>query len=539
MDEDDRLPDSGTRWMVAWALVSVVVCVGVALGPLEGIPHVQDEVVYQLQARLLSEGRLWEDARLPRAAFHYDFITNSDGRRYGVFPNGWPAVLAIGTVLGVPWLVNPLLQGLTVWLGARLTRRLAGADAGWLAAPVLSLAPALVWQGASRMSHTLCAALAAGALLCFARGPSPGRAALVGACLAGLLVTRPLDGVVVGVVLGAWAVLRREVRPWLPVVGGVAVGVGLVLAQNLMYEGSIWTFPQHAWFGRGEPTFPSQVFQFTTECNALGFGEGRGCVPTFGSLGHTPLKALRTAGLNAWLTRTAWFGLPPIALLLLGALTERRARRLLALGTVLWLALAGVYALYWYGGACLGPRFHHAAAPLVLAALAAGTVAVLARLRVRREAGLLLLLPLGLTLARSLDELSGHWGVDDRLDAIEAEWTGGPVLMLVAYGPDYLTPAGLDQTTDGLIQTYSAVQRRGMWLERRGGDIEYAEYQPSLVKATMARYPGRPIRLLVLTSDPARDRILEVPRLGVVQEDDLLLPAVPPAVDDGSVVPRR
>jgi len=312
-----------------------------------------------------------------------------------------------------------------------------------------------------------------------------------------------------------------------------------VLIQNVVYEGSIWTFPQHAWFGRGEPTFPAQVFQFTPECNGLGFGEERGCVPTFGSLGHTPLKALRAAGLNAWLTRTAWFGLPPAALLLLGALLQRRARSLLLLGSATWLGLAGVYALYWYGGACLGPRFHHTAAPLVLGAWAAGTVAVLARLRVRRAAGMLLVLPLGLTLARSLEELRGHWGVDDRLADLEAEWSDGPVLMLVAYGPDYLTPAGLDWTTDGLIRTYSAIQRRGMWLERRGGDIEYAEYQPSLVKALMERHPGRPIRLLVLTSDPARDRILEVPRLGVVQEADLPLPAVPPAVDDGSDVPRR
>lgn len=527
------------RWMLAWASAAVVLCVAVALGPLEGIPHVQDEVVYQFQARLLSEGRLWEAERLPRAAFHYDFITNADGRRYGVFPNGWPAVLAVGTLLGVPWLVNPLLQGLTVWLGARLTARLAGPDAGWLAAPVLAFAPALVWQGASRMSHTLCAALATGAALAFSRGPSLRRALLVGACLAGLLLTRPLDGVVVGAVLGVWALVRGEVRPWLPVVGMVVLGVSLVLLQNHLYEGDIAVFPQHAWFARGEPTFPSEVFQFTAGCNSLGFGAEHGCVPTFGSLGHTPAKALRAAGLNAWLTRTAWFGLMPVAVLLVGAMLESRARRLLVLGAATWSGLAGCYALYWYGGACLGPRFHHGAAPMVLGALCAGTVVLLARFRLPRTAGLVLILPLGITLAGSMAELPGHWGVDGRLDGLEAHWSDGPVLMLVAYGPEYLEPAALEHTTDGLIQTYSAVQRRGMWLERRGGEVEYAEYQPELVKATMQRFPDRPIRLLVLTSDAERDRVLDVPRLGVVQQTDLPLPVAPAAVDDGEVVPRR
>ncbi len=526
-------------WTLVWVGVAVLVAAGIAVGPLEGIPHVQDEVVYQLQARILSEGRLWEAERLPRASFAYDFVTNADGRRYGVFPNGWPAVLALGTLVGLPWLVNPLLHGLTVLLGARLTRRVAGDDAGWLAAPVLAVAPALVWQGASRMSHPLCAALTVGAALLLARGPSAARALGVGACLAGLLLTRPLDGIVVGIVLGGWALWRREVRGWLPVLPGVAAGVLLVLLQNHLIEGHWGTFPQHAWFARDEPPFPSPGFRFTEACNALGFGADHGCVATFGSVGHTLGKGLKAAGLNAWLARTAWFGVAPVALLLGGAALRAESRRLLVLAAATWAGLAALYATYWYGGVCLGPRFHHAAAPLVLGALAAGTTGLLARFGLPRLVGLALLLPLGWTLARALPELPGLWGVDDRLTDLEAGWTEGPTLMLVAYGPDYREAADLPVTTDGGIGAYSAVQRRGMWLERRGGVLEYAEYQPELVKAAMARVPDRPIKLLVLTSDPARDRVLDVPRLGVAQVDDLPLPVAPQAIDDGATAPRR
>ncbi|MEC7946792.1 MAG: hypothetical protein VX265_04435 [Myxococcota bacterium] len=524
-------------WTLVWAALGVLVCLGIALGPLEGIPHVQDEVVYQLQSRIFSEFKLWDPERLPRALYHYDFVTNADGRRYGVFPVGWPMVLAVGTLLGLPWLVNPLLHGLGVVLGTRLTARLAGPDAGWLVAPLLALSPALVWQGASRMAHALTLVLSLAAMVLVAGPPSRRRALAAGACVAGLLLTRPMDGVVIGTILGGWALVRGVARDWLLVVPGVAVGVGALLVVNLVYEGDPFLFPQHAWFARGEPSFNSPGFRFDAACNALGFGSDRGCAATFGSLGHTPGKGILAASLNAKLAGTAWFGLPGVALLGLGAVRDGRARRLLVLGLTTWVGLAGAYALYWYGGVCLGPRFHHGAAPLMLGAVAAGASWLIRRFGLPRVAGLLLLIPLGTTLARSLAELPGHWGVDDRLSELEARWTDGPALMLVAYGPAYRTAANLPVTTDDGIGQYSAIQRRGMWMERRDGPLVYAEYQPALVDAARARHPGLPAHVLILTSEAARDRIVPLPDRTTPQVDDLPLPLAPIPVPDGEEPP--
>jgi hypothetical protein len=528
-----------TAWILFWVMVGVLLSLGLALGPFEGIPHVNDEVVYQLQARILSEGHLWEGARLPRGAFPHDFITNLEGRRYGVFPNGWPAVLALGTLVGAPWLVNPLLHGLTVWFGARLTRALAGPDAAWLAAPLVAVAPALVLQGGSRMAHTLCAALAVGAAALFVSGPRPGRALWLGAALGLLLTARPVDALIVGSVLGGWALLRGELRGWLPVLAGVAGGVVLVLLQNHLYEGDWRVFPQHAWFALDEPAYPSPEFRYTATCNQLGFGKERGCMPTLGSMGHTLGKGLESARFNARLALTLWFGLAPVGLLALGAAVHAGGRRLLGLGAAIWLGVAAVYALYWYGGVCLGPRFHHVAAPLMVCALASGAVAVQQRLRLPRVAGLTLLLPLGFTLAQALPELPGYWGVDDRLETLEADWDQGPALMLVAYGPDYLEPVDYTVTTGGGIGRMSAVQRRAMWLERRGGELVYAEYQPALVEATRATAPGLPAFLLVLTSDPALDRVLPLPATDVDQVSDLALPLAPQAVEHDALAPRQ
>ena len=82
---------SRSQWIwLAWAAVGVSIASAISLFALDGIPHVQDEVAYQLQARLLTELRLWELERLPRAAYPFEFVINEAGRRYGIFPNGWP-----------------------------------------------------------------------------------------------------------------------------------------------------------------------------------------------------------------------------------------------------------------------------------------------------------------------------------------------------------------------------------------------------------------------------------------------------------------
>ena len=45
------------RWQIGLSSLTVVVLsVLVALGPLEGIPHITDEIAYTLQSRLLAAG---------------------------------------------------------------------------------------------------------------------------------------------------------------------------------------------------------------------------------------------------------------------------------------------------------------------------------------------------------------------------------------------------------------------------------------------------------------------------------------------------
>ncbi len=79
-------------------------------------PHITDEVAYVMHARFLASGALTLPAPPAPEAFTFYLMEVTNGRWYASTPPGWPALLAVGVRLGVPWLVNPLLGGVNVLL---------------------------------------------------------------------------------------------------------------------------------------------------------------------------------------------------------------------------------------------------------------------------------------------------------------------------------------------------------------------------------------------------------------------------------------
>ncbi len=515
---------------MAWSAVGAGIAAAISLLVLGGIPHVQDEVVYQLQARLLTEFRLWEVERLPGAAYPFEFVVNEGGRRYGIFPNGWPAVLALGTALRVPWLVNPLLHGLTVFLGARLAAQLTGPRGALLAAPLLALNPGLLLLASSRMSHTLCALLVLIALIHTRRATRAGALGLGGA-LAGLILTRPLDGLIVSLVLLPAAWLRRPGRTWLWCLPVMATGAALVLCQNHALEGDWATFPQNAYFARGIVPSPLFEWRYTAECNLLGFGADRGCFETASTLGHTPYKAWLNARINLESASLLWVGTPFLLPLLLPALFDRRLRMLGATALGLFGLLVAIYSLYWYHGTSYGPRFYHVALPLLMLWLAGGTEWLSSRWRYGVA---LVYLVLAVFLYRTwttLPELRDYWGVDDRIVEMKREWSGVPSLILVA-AVEPVSRTVDRPITAGEQQNEVSFLRRGMWIEASDANLQFAELQPFLVDEMRRRFPQRPTYILGLSADRDSDQLVPIEVLGGTWEQvqDMPLPTAVPVL---------
>jgi 4-amino-4-deoxy-L-arabinose transferase-like glycosyltransferase len=195
------------------ALINLVLSLCVHWAVLKGFPNSGDEYSYLLGAELLASGRLSAPASPePRAAFKLNQTLNDD-RFYSKYPPGWPAVLATGVRLGVPWLVNPLVGALTLLLLYRLASRHFSPRIAVYALVSLCASPYFVFMSASYFSQPVALLWATMFLLAFYEVYEGGRgvAAAAMAIAAGLLfLSRPFTSVAIVVPLLVVLVVRAR-----------------------------------------------------------------------------------------------------------------------------------------------------------------------------------------------------------------------------------------------------------------------------------------------------------------------------------------
>ena len=554
-DDVDLSARRQARVLLALALLAAAGARLMSAGLLDDVPHVMDEVTYELQARLYAGGAIAGPEVLPRAAFNQWFVEDR-GARYGIFPPGWPLLLAIGYLLRVPLWINPLLHGLTVLLVGGMARRLFGARAGLLAAALYAVSPQALLLAATRMSHTAVAFLATVVLAAVlhrlrpdqtpaapARGGNRWRDVLAALALGLLAATRPLCAAVVLVCVAiAFAVLlvtRRmrvnELLWWLPAAAPV---IGLLL-YNRALTGQALVFPQSQFFGTHLPPMDMPTFfRYQPGCNDLGFGPTHSCQFTFGLAGHSPVKALinTVANLESWFKVAAAAGLIPLAALLVLWRRWSLATAFLALPLPL---VVGAYALYWYSGTSYGARFYHLALPPLIA-LAGGAAALAFR------GSRLVLLGGGLALAgwqahafsRVSAEVSDrYWGTDNRFARYRESYQGEPAVVLVAFRTPGLTgPAtnlpwtgvNVGRWTNG-IRIEGALAQNGPFFD---GPLVFGKYHPALVEPVRKAFPGRRLLVYFMGDDPKEDRVV---RAEDISFRNAAAPPTPPDNFDGFV----
>ena len=171
-------------------------------------PHVADEVVYLYHARYFAAGRLTLELPPVPAAFDVDLMNYEKDRWFCPVPPGWPAMLAVER-FRAPWLIDPLLAGICIFLAYALLRRLYNQRTAMWSVLLLSISPWYLFMGMNYMTHTfsLLCMLAALLLVDLSRSRPGILYPLAAGLFAGLgTLIRPLDGAVAGVVAGAWVI---------------------------------------------------------------------------------------------------------------------------------------------------------------------------------------------------------------------------------------------------------------------------------------------------------------------------------------------
>ena len=122
---------------------------------LQDYPSVSDEYVYQLMAQMFAEGKVSVPSPEPPEFFKFLHVIN-DGRYYGKYSPGWPLVLSVGYLLGVPWLVNPVLALITLILLYHIASRHFSIRVANICLFLVFANPFILFYSAGYYSHPSC-----------------------------------------------------------------------------------------------------------------------------------------------------------------------------------------------------------------------------------------------------------------------------------------------------------------------------------------------------------------------------------------------
>lgn len=457
-----------------------------------GHPHVPDEVVYLLQARYLAEGLLTMPPPPVPAGFHIDLMQYEPDRWYSPVPPGWPAVLALGARVGLPWLVNPVLGGVAIVLAWLVLAEVQTRGTARLSTWLLAASPWFLFMSMNLMTHTLSLVCALGAALGVACSRRSGRWA--GALAAGLLagavsLVRPLEGLVVAALLGLWSLGARGARFRLAPSAAFGLGVlavgALVRPYNAMLTGSPSVFPIMAFTDK----------YYLPGSNALGFGANRGLgwpgldpFPGHGAIDVVVNTVLNAAQVNVELLGWPVGGVGLAAFGLVAAWgTLRREDAWMGLAIA---AVVGAHAFYWFsGGPDFGARYWYLAIVPACALVARG-IESLGRTTGDGPAaarGRVVALVLGLAALmvfvpwRATGKYHHYRGMRPDVRVLAREHAFGRSLVLVrgARHPDYASAAiynPIDLRADAPVYAWDA--------------------SPEIRAALLAAYPDRPVWIL-------------------------------------------
>jgi hypothetical protein len=436
----------------AWlaAIWLTVLCATLAILSYQRHPHVTDEVAYLLQARMLASGRLSLPAPPVPDAFGFYLMEFRGDRWYSVMPPGWPAMLAVGVRLGIPWLVNPILAGVNVLLAYLFVQEIYDRGLARMVVLLLCASPWFIFMGMNFMSHTFTLTCALVAAVGVARARRTGLA--VWAALAGAMVgigsiIRPLDGLIVGVLVGLWAIGIGGRRLNAPSVAALALSTLLFAAAVLPYNkaltGSPLLLPLNAYFDE----------HFGPGSNDYGFGPNRGLGwPLDPNPGHSPVDGLINADLNSFSLNAELFGWSTGSLLLaaVAVFAGQRRKSDVWMMAVIAAVFVALFFYYYSGGPDFGPRYWYLMIIPCVALTARGMqelgmrIGGTGNIRVTAAAGVLCLMALVSYVPwRAVDKYAHFWGMRPDVRVLAEKYDFGRSLVLIRGDshPDYTSAA--------------------------------------------------------------------------------------------------
>lgn len=355
------------RLALAISLLTVFTCFWITQNIFESMPHIEDEMAYTWQAKVIARGQL--TLSTPQncpGCFLVPFVVDHNGLRFGKYPLGWPVVLSFGERLGARDWVNPILAGWSVWLLYRLGKKLFDEKTALLAALLAATSPFLLMNSGSYLAHPWSLFLTLCLILAWLDTFSPQQpiprwiSASIAALSIGLLaLTRPLTAVGVSLPFflhALWLLLRSNRQTRLTVLG-IGVLAGLVAGTHFLWQYAV----------TGNPLLNPYTLWWPYD--NIGFGPNIGLQQG----GYQPIHAVWNAEFSLNFLKYDLFGWAACSWIFLpvGLLAIWRNRRAWLMAATVPTLIAA-YGLYWVSSVVLGPRYYYETLPGLALLSAAG-----------------------------------------------------------------------------------------------------------------------------------------------------------------------
>ncbi len=231
-------------WVVSAIFLTQALLVYFLLGlrfPLSGDDH-----SYLYQSQLFAAGKIYAedplyDPTLPSyQCLRTGCLRDDHGHRFSKYPPGWPAFLALGAKLNVPWLIDPLFGAALVFLIIEYVKRRMGEKLAEATSVLLLLCFFLSYYAGSMRAHVAAALFVFAAFLLYEaaerRAPPPKLWLFgVGAILGYSSIIRYFDWVP----LAAWIAVDLLRRKRLVHLIWFGIGFGVLASGNLIWDMSL------------------------------------------------------------------------------------------------------------------------------------------------------------------------------------------------------------------------------------------------------------------------------------------------------------
>ena len=307
-DERNKTIEPGRpdRFAAVMCVFVVLIASTLCIFSYERHPHVPDEVAYLVQARMFATGSLTVPAPSVPEGFEVFLLKVAGDKWYATPPPGWPMMLALGALIGLPWLINPLLAGFNILLAYVFLREIYSKHTARIATFFLAVSPWYLFLGMSFMTHmfSLTCALIACIGVSWARRSGNAVWAGIGGLAIGIIsLVRPLEAAAMAGLLGLWSIGLGGKRLAFTGIAALILGTALTGSLGLAYNAALTENPFE---------FPINTYSdehFGKNSNAYGFGPDRGMGWGLDPYpGHGPVDALVNSNLNVSTINTELFG---------------------------------------------------------------------------------------------------------------------------------------------------------------------------------------------------------------------------------------